>query len=126
LNPQDPLKPAPAITTVSSNETVRDQDKIMLVLSYIGILALIPFLTVKDSPFVQWHAKQGLAVVGVSIGIAIATAILAIIPLLHLVFACVGGLAQLALWVMDIVAMFKSLNGERWRIPLVADLADKF
>ena len=34
---------------------------IMLVLSYLGILALIPLLMKKDDPEVQWHAKNGLA-----------------------------------------------------------------
>ena len=29
-------------------------------LSYLGILALIPFMTEKDDEFVQFHAKQGL------------------------------------------------------------------
>src|SRR3954471_3874557 len=37
-------------------EPVREQDRIHLVLSYIGLLALIPLLTVNDSRFVRWHA----------------------------------------------------------------------
>ena len=32
----------------------------MLVLSYLGILALIPLLMKKDDTEVQWHAKNGL------------------------------------------------------------------
>ena len=34
----------------------------MLVLSYIGLLALIPLLVKKDDREVQWHAKNGLAI----------------------------------------------------------------
>ena len=41
-------------------DTVREQDKVQLILAYLGILSLIPMLTVKDSEFVKWHAKQGL------------------------------------------------------------------
>ena len=126
MNPQDPLKSAPVITTVSGREMVRDQDKIMLVLAYVGILALFPLLTVKDSPYVTWHAKQGLALLAAGvigyIGIGIVTAL----PFLH----CVGVLAWLAfsiaLLVVDVVAMAKALNGERWRVPVVANIADKF
>ena len=32
----------------------------MLVLAYLGLLALIPLLTEKDDKEVQWHAKHGL------------------------------------------------------------------
>ena len=32
---------------------------IFLVLSYLGILCLIPLLAKKDDPEVQWHAKNG-------------------------------------------------------------------
>lgn len=122
----DPGPKVESIQTVSGREQIRDQDKIHLFLSYFGIFSLIPLLTVKDSPFVQWHAKQGLSVVVASIGLAIAGAILAFIPILHFVTTCAVGLAQMALWVMDIIAMVKAFGGERWEIPGIASLAKKF
>ncbi len=100
-------------------EQVREQDKIQLVLAYLGCLSLIPFLTVKDSPFVTWNAKQGMVF---NIGGGIALTILGIIPVLGLV-TCLLGPAML---VVDILAITKALKGERWRIPVVADLAEKF
>lgn len=99
-------------------ETVRDQDKIMLVLAYLGIFALIPLLTVKDSEFVKWHAKNGL-VLGVGGGIALS--ILGALPFIQ-ILVCI---AAPALLIVDILAMVKALNGERWRIPGASDLADK-
>ena len=39
----------------------------MIVLSYLWILCLIPLLTKKDDPEVQWHAKNGLALLGAEI-----------------------------------------------------------
>ena len=112
------------IQTVGA-EPVREQDKIQLILSYIGILALIPLLTVKDSPYVKWHAVQGL-VLGVGVGIAM-TVVLALLG------ALTGGLlgflaciAWPALIVVDIMACMKALKGERWRIPVVTDIAEKF
>ena len=107
------------IQSVGGTDTVRDQDKIMLVLAYLGILALIPLLTVKDSDFVKWHAKQGL-VLGLGGGI-IAT-IIGMIPVVGLI-SCLMMPAILVLCVMGII---KAMGGQRWRIPLVADLADKF
>ena len=35
-------------------------NKTVTYLSYLGILALIPFFAEKDDEFVQYHAKQGL------------------------------------------------------------------
>ncbi len=100
-------------------DTVREQDKIQLVLAYLGCLSLIPFLTVKDSDFVKWNAKQGMVL---NFGAGIALTLLGFIPFVGLI-TCLLGPATL---VVDILAITKALKGERWRIPLVADLADKF
>ena len=88
--------------------------------------ALIPLLTVKDSAYVQWHAKQGLAVVAASFAVGIAGMILSFVPIIHFVIACALGLVQLGLWVLDILAMVKAFNGERWEIPVVSQIAKKF
>lgn len=103
---------------------VREQDKIMLILSYLGIFALIPWLTVNDSDYVRWHAKNGFVLgVGGSVALMILGMILMVIPI-------VGGLLSCVLWpgllVIDLIAMIKSLRGERWRIPVVSDLSEKF
>lgn len=100
-------------------DQVRDQDKIMLVLAYLGIFSLIPLLTVKDSDYVKWHAKQGLV-----FGIAsfVFFTILGMIPFVNLL-VCLLGPASLVLMVM---AIMKALQGIRWRLPVIADLADKF
>jgi uncharacterized membrane protein len=118
--PEEQKAQAPAqIQAVEAKSTVREQDKIMLVLSYLGILSLIPLLTVKDSDFVKWHAKHGL-VLGVGGGIA--ASIILMIPFVGWIVGC-------ALWVtvlvVDIMSMVKSLNGERWRIPVVTDISEK-
>jgi len=52
--------PAPAAAPVDNEAQDAQDNKVMGILSYFGPLALIPFLTKKDSPFAQFHAKQGL------------------------------------------------------------------
>jgi uncharacterized membrane protein len=111
--------PAPAqIQAVAAKDTVREQDKIMLVLCYLGILSLIPLLTVKDSEFVKWHAKHGLVLLGGFICLAV----IYVIPFIGWIVGC-------ALWVtllvVDIMSMVKALNGERWRIPVLTDISEK-
>lgn len=119
MKPEDQVRAQPIQTVNAPTDTVREQDKIMLVLSYLGLLALIPLLTVKDSEYVRWHAKNGL-VLGFGGGIVLS--ILGAIPILGLVTCLLGP----ALLVVDIMAMVKSFNGQRWRIPVVSDIAEKF
>ena len=100
---------------------------VMIVLSYLWLLALIPLLTEKDDREVQWHAKHGLVLMGVELFLWIAiSVVLGAIP----VFGCIGllftpllALGQLVLHVMCIV---KGINGQRLIVPGVSDLVNKF
>ena len=49
----------------------------MLILSYFGLLALIPLLVEKDDAEVQWHAKHGLILMATWIAVSIVLTILA-------------------------------------------------
>lgn len=104
-------------------DAVRESDKIMLVLAYLGIFALIPLLTVKDSDFVKWHARQGLVwSFGGGFALGLVAVILGSIPIIGWFTACGGWLGYLA---VDMMAIMKALKGERWRIPVAADLSEK-
>ena len=113
-----------------TQDLVRESDKVQLVLAYLGLLALIPLLTVKDSEYVKWHARQGLALlicyVGATIGVMILSVILAFIPILGWLIIVLmylalygGGLA------LVIIGIVKALKPERWQIPIVSMVADK-
>ena len=126
MKPEEQLK-GQSIQTVSAQETVREQDKIHCFLSYFGIFSLIPLLTVKDSNFIQWHAKQGITVFAAMVAIAIVGSVLSgVIPFVGLIFGCAFALLNLGLLVADIIAMVKAFGGERWRIPVIAGFAEKF
>lgn len=100
-------------------DTVREQDKIQLVLAYIGLFSLIPLLTVKDSAFVQYHAKQGL----VLFGALVLLGIIGMIPFIGWIIFCAAWVGYL---VVAILGITKALKGERWNIPVVSDIAAKF
>jgi uncharacterized membrane protein len=100
-------------------DTVREQDKIMLILSYLGLLSLIPLLTVKDSEFVKWNAKQGLVLFGAFFILGF----LNVIPFVGQILWCAGFVAYAVATIMGIT---KSLKGERFNIPVVTDIAAKF
>lgn len=94
-------------------------NKSIALLSYLGILVLVPLLTAKDDEFVQFHAKQGL----VLLIAAIAISIINVIPVLGQIVSFLGWLACLVLVVMGIMNV---LNGEKKPLPLIGQYASKF
>ena len=118
--PESP-PPSPPSQQESANRTV------MLILSYLGILALVPLLVEKDDPEVQWHAKQGLVLLGSWIVIFIALAMLSSFPFIGMFLGvAVAPLLWLVILVVHIVAMIKALEGKRLIIPVISDYADKW
>lgn len=66
-------------TTASYAAADVQNNKVMAVLSYIGILVLIPILAAKESPFARFHANQGLILFLCEIIFAVANMILSAI-----------------------------------------------
>ena len=91
-----------------------ENNKAVAALSYIFILFLVPLLARKDSKFAQFHAKQGL----VLFALELLVFIFIWVPLL-------GQLAMLALLIISVLAIVKTLNGERWEIPYVGEWSKK-
>jgi len=106
-----------------------DRDRIHLVLSYLGILALVPFLTARKE-FVLWHARQGLLLFGVSLTTLFAMILVNVVlwhfhwvlGLIFLLLLLTSGFGILALMVAGIL---KAFEGERWRIPFLGDFVEK-
>ena len=115
IPPPPPPPPPPA--PVSSNRSV------MLVLSYIGILALIPLITEKEDREVQWNAKNGLVFLVtylvLTVGLFMASFVIGVV-----------GMLQIPLWlgylVLIILGITNAMNGKRFVIPGLSDFADKF
>lgn len=99
----------------------KDAGKLMAILSYIGILCLIPYFVEKDNKYVRYHAIQGLNLFIISLIISVAAAVvvfvgffLTIIPILGLIlFAIIGlvgslvSMAPLALSIWGLVLVFQ-------------------
>ena len=88
------------------------ENKIMALLSYFGILCLIPLLLKRDSRFVQFHAKQGLVLM---IGWFFAW-----IPIVGWFFLIP------ILLIVSIIGVVNVLEGRFVKIPIIGDLAEKF
>lgn len=100
---------------------------VMIFLCYFGIFALIPLLTKKEDRDIQWHAKNGLAIAIAWIVVAIGWNVIGyVLPsTIALVWSGLGCFVGLAFLILDIVAMVKAFGGQRFRVPVISDFADK-
>ncbi len=95
---------------------------LMVILSYLGPFALIPFLTEKDNQDIQWHSKHGLVLFLADIIISILMSIVSS-TCIGCIFVIPVGVIVVAVHVICIV---KGINGERFLIPWLSDFADRF
>jgi uncharacterized membrane protein len=120
--------PTPAGGAQSSNRSV------MVVLSYLWLLALVPLLVEKNDKEVQWHAKHGIvlmvAEVILWVALIIIQMVVGVVPGLGCLISIIGALAGIVLWlgalVVHILCIVKGVNGERFTLPYVSQYADRF
>lgn len=99
---------------------------LMLVLAYLGPLAIIPLVTEKDDPEVQWHAKHGLVLFVVEIALFIVLGILIHIPFFGCLVALGFPLLGLAIFIFHIYCILQAQKGQRVLVPGVSDFANRF
>lgn len=109
-------------------EDLDEEDKVMLVFSYLWVLALVPFMVTRRE-YVRWHAKQGLILCGVAcvvfFGVIFVGAILATVTRVFAWLFAFGLLNLVFLYMaLALVCMVKALRGERWAIPFLGDLVE--
>lgn len=113
--------PPPSGAAASSNQTV------MFVLSYLGLLALIPWLVEKNDPEVQWHAKNGLVFTVFMIICWFVTMVIAVVPILGWIVAAVAMLVLPLGWlIFAIMGIVKATQGQRFVVPVLSDFVEKF
>lgn len=99
--------------TIFSESDIKE-NKVVAAIGYLSILFLIPLLLKKDSPFAQFHAKQGLYLFIVFfIGQAIFW------------FPIIGWGLFLFFLVVNIYAFFQTLSGKGWPVPGAAWVIEK-
>ncbi len=90
----------------------------MAVLAYF--IFFLPLLTdAKDDPFVKFHVKQSLLLWI----IAVAAAIIGVIPLIGWLIAIVVPLAVFVLWILGIL---NAINGNMNPVPVIGQYAEQW
>ncbi|MBF0429537.1 MAG: hypothetical protein HQL94_11490 [Magnetococcales bacterium] len=92
--------------------------RIMALLSYFGVLSLVPLIMNRDDAYVRFHARQGVILWMWEV-IAIYTLL---VPGLGNLFFRFSSFACLALSVVGVISV---LLGRAWKFPVVGDWASK-
>ena len=83
------------------------------------ITGLIFFLIEKENKFVRFHAMQSIITFG---SLTVLFMVLGFIPILGWMLVPIVALVQLVLWIL---LMVKAYQGERFKLPVIGDLAEK-
>jgi uncharacterized membrane protein len=127
--PPPPPPPPGSYSAPPPSATSGGDRTIMIVLSYLWILALIPLLVKKDDREVQWHAKNGLAITVAEIVVAVLFWILGMALGDSLGLGCglgaISCVISIGFLVVRILGIVKGVNNQRFRLPVISDFADK-
>lgn len=101
--------------------------------SYVAgwVTGLIFFLIEKDNKFVRFHALQSIIVFGALSVLMIAVSMLfSIFMMLRLgflypVFTMLTSLIWLAALILWVILMVKAYQGERFKLPIAGEIAEK-
>jgi uncharacterized membrane protein len=112
--------PPPGATAGGSRDTA------MLVLSYLWFLSIIPLVAKKEDREVQWHAKNGLIFAIAYTAIEVVFFIIGhFFPLVGCLVSWIPCLVACGYLVVMILGIVKATSGQRFRLPMLSDYADK-
>lgn len=92
-----------------------EENKLISILCYFGILFLIPYLVKPDSPFVKFHSNQGLVLLIASVALGVVSRI----PYLGWLVGAVGGIFVFVCFIMGIINV---CNGATKELPLIGKI----
>ena len=118
---------APQIIFILGGFTMEDSnDKVYGILSYIGILVLVPLLAGKTQ-FAKFHANQGLVLFIADIIFAVIINIsVFVLSLIPFVGAAIGGIISgvfgLGIFILMIMGIVNAVNGEMKPLPIIGGI----
>ena len=92
-----------------------EENRLLCILSYLGILLLVPLVANPNSKYCRYHCNQGL----ILMLFGFACAIVAIIPLLGWLVAFVGAIFSLVCLIIGIV---NTCKGEMKPLPIIGKI----
>ncbi|MBQ2941256.1 MAG: hypothetical protein IJD97_03360 [Clostridia bacterium] len=114
----DNILDTPDTTGSFASEDIQ-QNKVMAVLAYLGILVLIPILAAPKSAYARYHANQGLVLWITEIILSVVSAILAFIPFIGTI---IGTILSAILLILAIIGIVNAATGKAKELPLIGKI----
>ena len=114
--------------TVDSTSQFSPQDindnKVMAVLAYIGILVLIPIFAAPQSKYARYHANQGLVLFIIELIYGVITSVLTFLFItLHVGFlSIILSLVGIVFLVFMILGIVNAVNGWARELPIIGKI----
>ena len=129
--PQPPPPPGQRPPAASQSSTGLDPKLAGLLCYILGIITgLIFFLIEKSNDVVRFHAAQSILFSGSMIVLWIILTILQFVVMaisfsLGSIFSLLTMLLGLAVFVLWVVLLIKGYSGEKWKLPVIGDMAER-
>jgi len=101
-----------------------EENKAIAAIGYLWILFLVPLLAKKDSPFAQYHAKQGMILFIADIILWFVSFIISVATLgigLYL-----SWIIWLLIMIWTILGIVNALNGKMQPLPIIGKMAENW
>ena len=129
--PKPPPPPGQRPSSASQSSTGLDPKLAGLLCYILGIITgLIFFLIEKSNDVVRFHAAQSILFSGSMIVLWILLTILSFVVIqislsLATIFSLLTMLLGLAVFVLWVVLLIKGYSGQKWKLPVIGDMAER-
>ena len=97
-----------------------EENKVMGVLAYIGILVLIPIIAAPKSKFARFHSNQGLLLMIIEIACGVLFSLLGLIPTIGWIFSyIVNSLVYLCCLFLLVIGIINVSRGKARVLPII-------
>ncbi len=114
----DKLMDAPDSTEQYETKDI-EENKLLSVLSYIGILFIVPYFMRPNSKYARFHANQGLVLFIASTLFQIGLGVGSFIPVIDFVFDILLTVASVAFFALAILGIINTCNGRVKELPII-------
>jgi len=97
-------------------------------LAYVTFIPAIVFLVTapyNQNPKIRFHSWQSIFLFIACVAIDIALSVLLRVPFLGFMTLLLWPLVGLALFIVWVLVLIKAFNGQRFKLPIIGDLAEK-
>lgn len=99
------------------------KNKMYGILSYLGILALVPLFAAKDSPFARFHCNQGLVLLIANVAVVVLKSIIHTLPsILYTILNLGLSGISICVAVFAIMGLVYACKGEKKALPIIGDI----